>query len=76
MSWTANHWRHVAFTIPLLALGVEHSYCFDIQAAAIERNIFDFQALEQMAIEHNGLIVCPKTKEIYAYKKLEKVYVM
>lgn len=35
-----------------------------------------FQALEQMAIENNGQIICPKTKEVYPFKKLEKVFVM
>jgi macrophage erythroblast attacher len=38
--------------------------------------LFSFQALEQMALENNGQIICPKTKEIYPFKKLEKVFVM
>lgn len=37
---------------------------------------FLFQALSQMAAENNGQVICPKTKEVYPYKKLEKVYVM
>lgn len=35
-----------------------------------------FQALEKMAQENNGTVVCPKTKEVFPYKKIEKVYVM
>lgn len=35
-----------------------------------------FQALAQMARENNGQIVCPKTKEVFPYKKVEKVFVM
>ncbi|GLH06491.1 uncharacterized protein GBIM_11993 [Gryllus bimaculatus] len=38
--------------------------------------VYGEQALEQMAIENNGQIICPKTKEVYPYKKLEKVFVM
>jgi len=34
------------------------------------------QALEQMTIENNGQIICPKTKEVYPFKKLERVFVM
>ncbi|XP_063932171.1 E3 ubiquitin-protein transferase MAEA [Zophobas morio] len=38
--------------------------------------IYGEQALEQMAKENNGQIICPKTKEIFPFKKVEKVYVM
>ncbi|KAJ8920173.1 hypothetical protein NQ315_011834 [Exocentrus adspersus] len=38
--------------------------------------IYGEQALEQMARENNGQIICPKTKEVFPFKKLEKVYVM
>ncbi|GFG34456.1 hypothetical protein Cfor_06414 [Coptotermes formosanus] len=38
--------------------------------------VYGERALEQMAIENNGQIICPKTKEIYPFKKLEKVFVM
>ncbi|XP_018567997.1 macrophage erythroblast attacher isoform X1 [Anoplophora glabripennis] len=38
--------------------------------------IYGEQALEQMARENNGQIICPKTKEIFSFKKLEKVFVM
>ncbi|XP_022909984.1 E3 ubiquitin-protein transferase MAEA [Onthophagus taurus] len=38
--------------------------------------VYGEQALEQMATENNGQVICPKTKEIYSYKKVEKVYVM
>lgn len=38
--------------------------------------IYGEQALMQMAAENNGQVICPKTKEIYPYKKVEKVYVM
>jgi len=29
-----------------------------------------------MAQENNGIVICPKTKEVFQYKKIEKVYVM
>jgi len=32
--------------------------------------------LEKMAQENNGTVICPKTKEVFPYKKIEKVYVM
>ncbi|XP_069679041.1 E3 ubiquitin-protein transferase MAEA [Periplaneta americana] len=38
--------------------------------------VYGEQALEQMALENNGQVICPKTKEIYSFKKLEKVFVM
>ncbi|XP_030764152.1 E3 ubiquitin-protein transferase MAEA isoform X1 [Sitophilus oryzae] len=38
--------------------------------------IYGEQALEVMAKENNGQIICPKTKEIFPFKKVEKVYVM
>ncbi|RZC34312.1 macrophage erythroblast attacher [Asbolus verrucosus] len=38
--------------------------------------IYGEQALEQMAKDNNGQIICPKTKEIFPFKKVEKVYVM
>ena len=30
----------------------------------------------KMAADNEGQIVCPRTKEIFAYSELEKVYVM
>ncbi|KAL1450217.1 hypothetical protein WDU94_002661 [Cyamophila willieti] len=38
--------------------------------------VYGEQALEKMAAENNGQVQCPKTKEIFPYKKAEKVYVM
>lgn len=38
--------------------------------------IYGEQALEQMARENNGQVICPKTKEVFPFKKVEKVYVM
>lgn len=29
-----------------------------------------------MAQENNGTVICPKTKEKFPFKKIEKVYVM
>lgn len=29
-----------------------------------------------MARENNGQIICPKTKEVYPFKKVDKVFVM
>ncbi|XP_017773372.1 PREDICTED: macrophage erythroblast attacher [Nicrophorus vespilloides] len=39
-------------------------------------HIYGEQALEQMAKDNNGQVVCPKTKEKFPFKKVEKVYVM
>lgn len=39
-------------------------------------NVYGEQALLKMSKENEGQIVCPRTKEIYAYSELEKVYVM
>ncbi|KAJ8982427.1 hypothetical protein NQ317_007775 [Molorchus minor] len=38
--------------------------------------IYGEHALEQMARENDGQIICPKTKDIFPFKKLEKVFVM
>ncbi|KAI4461597.1 macrophage erythroblast attacher-related [Holotrichia oblita] len=38
--------------------------------------VYGERALEQMSSDNNGQIVCPKSKDIYPYKKVEKVYVM
>lgn len=38
--------------------------------------VYGEQALEQMARENEGQVICPKTKEIFAFKKLDKVFVM
>lgn len=38
--------------------------------------VYGEQALEKMAQENNGTVICPKTKEVFPYKKIEKVYVM
>ena len=34
------------------------------------------QALENMAMDNDGRVVCPRTQEIYHVDELEKVYVM
>ncbi|XP_060528117.1 E3 ubiquitin-protein transferase MAEA isoform X2 [Cylas formicarius] len=38
--------------------------------------IYGEQALEVMAKANNGQVICPKTKEVFPFKKVEKVYVM
>ncbi|KAK4875021.1 hypothetical protein RN001_011443 [Aquatica leii] len=38
--------------------------------------VYGEQALEQMARENEGQVICPKTKEIFQFKKLDKVFVM
>ncbi|XP_066253287.1 E3 ubiquitin-protein transferase MAEA [Euwallacea similis] len=38
--------------------------------------IYGEQALALMAKENNGHVICPKTKELFPYKKVEKVFVM
>lgn len=38
-------------------------------------NYLNFQALSQISKE-NGVVVCPKTNELFVQPKIEKVYVM
>lgn len=38
--------------------------------------VYGEHALNKMAAENDGQIVCPRTKEIYPIADLEKVYVM
>ncbi|KAK0183238.1 hypothetical protein PV327_001298 [Microctonus hyperodae] len=38
--------------------------------------VYGEKALEKMAQENNGAVICPKTKEVFPFKKIEKVYVM
>ncbi|KAF5298077.1 hypothetical protein FQA39_LY11845 [Lamprigera yunnana] len=38
--------------------------------------VYGEQALEQMARENEGQVICPKTKEMFPFKKLDKVFVM
>ncbi|XP_044755316.1 E3 ubiquitin-protein transferase MAEA isoform X2 [Coccinella septempunctata] len=38
--------------------------------------VYGEQALAQMARENNGQIICPKTKEVFPFKKVDKVFVM
>ncbi|XP_050304582.1 E3 ubiquitin-protein transferase MAEA [Anthonomus grandis grandis] len=38
--------------------------------------VYGEQALAHMAKENNGKVICPKTKELFSFKKLEKVFVM
>lgn len=39
-------------------------------------HVYGAQALQQMANINNGNVICPKTKETFPYKKVEKVFVM
>ena len=38
--------------------------------------VYGDEALRKMSLENAGQIVCPRTKEIYSYNDIEKVYVM
>ncbi len=38
--------------------------------------VYGEEALSKMAAENDGQVVCPRTKEIYAFSSAEKVYVM
>ncbi len=38
--------------------------------------VYGEEALAKMALENEGQIICPRTKEIYAFDQAEKVYVM
>ncbi|XP_072379289.1 E3 ubiquitin-protein transferase MAEA [Diabrotica undecimpunctata] len=39
-------------------------------------HIYGEQALTEMARQNNGQVICPKTKEVFQFKKVEKVFVM
>jgi len=38
--------------------------------------VYGEQALRNMATSNNGMVTCPRTKEMFAFKDAEKVYVM
>nr|CAD7195077.1 unnamed protein product [Timema douglasi]CAD7411704.1 unnamed protein product [Timema poppensis] len=38
--------------------------------------VYGEQSLEQMALDNNSQIICPKTKEVFPHQKIEKVFVM
>jgi macrophage erythroblast attacher len=38
--------------------------------------VLNRQALRTMASSNNGMVTCPRTKEVFAVKDAEKVYVM
>jgi len=38
--------------------------------------VYGEQALKNMAASNNGMITCPRTKEMFALKDADKVYVM
>ena len=38
--------------------------------------VYGERALESQAIQNEGQVICPKTKEIYSFKDAEKVYIM
>ncbi|XP_074108284.1 E3 ubiquitin-protein transferase Katazuke [Cotesia typhae] len=38
--------------------------------------VYGEKALEKMAQANNGAVTCPKTKEVFPFKKIEKIYVM
>ncbi|XP_056633010.1 E3 ubiquitin-protein transferase MAEA [Diorhabda carinulata] len=39
-------------------------------------HIYGEQALMEMARQNNGQVICPKTKEVFQFMKVEKVFVM
>ncbi|KAJ8931800.1 hypothetical protein NQ314_015256, partial [Rhamnusium bicolor] len=77
--------NQLAETLPFAHCSQSRLYCHISGLPMNENNqpmmlpngyIYGEQALEQMARENNGQIICPKTKEIFPFKKLEKVFVM
>lgn len=47
-----------------------------LSASGVDVPLLMFQALEEMARQNNGQVICPKTKEVFPYRKVEKVFVM
>ncbi|RWS17478.1 macrophage erythroblast attacher-like protein [Dinothrombium tinctorium] len=39
-------------------------------------NVYGENALKQMALKNNGKIICPRTKQVFDMKEVEKVFVM
>ncbi|KAJ8952131.1 hypothetical protein NQ318_018467 [Aromia moschata] len=77
--------NQLAETLPFAHCSQSRLYCHISGLPMNENNqpmmlpngyIYGEQALEQMARENNGQIICPKTKEIFPFKKLEKVFVI
>ena len=38
--------------------------------------VYGERALESQAVQNEGQVICPKTKEIYSFKDAEKAYIM
>ena len=39
-------------------------------------HVYGERALEAQALQNEGQVICPRTKEIYSFKDAEKVYIM
>ena len=48
----------------------------DSQNVKMSGYVYGERALESQAIQNEGQVICPKTKEIYSFKDAEKVYIM
>ncbi|CAH1987553.1 unnamed protein product [Acanthoscelides obtectus] len=79
------HLNELADSLPFAHCSQSRLYCFISGLPMNENNqpmmlpngyIYGEQALTQMARENNGQVICPKTKEVFPFKKVEKVFVM
>ena len=48
----------------------------DIKSLFLSGHVYGERALEAQALQNEGQVICPRTKEIYSFKDAEKVYIM
>ena len=79
------HLNTLAHTLPFAHCSQSRLVCTISGAALNENNqpmmlpngfVYGEAALTKMAVENDGQIVCPRTKDIYSITEAEKIYVM
>ena len=48
----------------------------NIKFLFLSGHVYGERALEAQALQNEGQVICPRTKEIYSFKDAEKVYIM
>lgn len=80
-----NYWNQLADPLPFAHCSQSRLFCHISGLPLNEHNqpmilpngyVYGDKALQKMALDNNGQIICPKTKDIFPYKKAEKVFVM
>lgn len=80
-----DNWNQLADPLPFAHCSQSRLFCHISGLPLNEHNqpmilpngyVYGDRALQKMAQDNNGQIICPKTKEMFPYKKVEKVFVM